>query len=400
MPSRKLSPAQYSLLQRIVDGEIVTSADGAPAVTVYALRNRALLKLEKQGRRWTAKPTDAGRAAALTGWVPPHLPVPKGPASKAAPKREAAAKKSSATKPDVGKKVVEATREGLQGRPDDKGIIHATGENCARVSVGRGSRARAVRLLAQLFKQAERAGLDVAVSRNYDNYGRPDFRVTLGAQGHRVGFHITESTKRTPHEPTKRELAAKVRYEWTRIPKWDYNPGGALTLTLASSAQRTERAHRVTFADAATSTLEDKVVEIVEEVALQCAEDYVWRVEQHRLDVLYDAERDLAIERARVLQFEDSKGEQAFEQVARWRQAQELRAYASAMSPRARTAEERDWVSWMEKRASLIDPPTVCPLPTPPTKQISEYELGDYLRDWPYTRPTSWRPPADDTDIP
>jgi hypothetical protein len=93
------------------------------------------------------------------------------------------------------------------------------------MSVSSGQKRHALIVLDRLFKALEAEGLEVAV------LDRPGAQGTfaLGERWDKAQIRIAETYEKVPHTPTKRELADK---EWfgTRIPKYDQQPTGQLTL--------------------------------------------------------------------------------------------------------------------------------------------------------------------------
>lgn len=396
MASRKLSSVQHSLLQRMAAGEVITRRDSALVVTVYALRNRGLVTLTPKRGQWTAELTDDGRTAASTGWVPPRLPVPRGRASQTPPATSAAGrtgKPKPEKKPDVAKQVVTVTRESIQGRADDKGMLHSTGDGVVPVTVSRARITRAMRVLASIFTAAERARLVVQVDWSRDRYGNRDGKqVYLVWEEFRIGLSIVEETDKKPHEPSKTELAHKARNPYARIPDWDHFPSGRLVVNLGETDKKSARTPRSRFADGSTAVVEDKVTDLVTEIVERGTAHMTWRHEQHRLDALYWKEREVAVEAARQRHLDDLRGIHATEQATRWREAQALRDFATAMLPRAQTDTENAWLNWISHRADAIDPPEHCPGPPVLPDDAPEYKFGDYLRRWPFERPHGWHP--------
>jgi hypothetical protein len=68
-----------------------------------------------------------------------------------------------------------------------------------------------------------------------------------------------------------------------------------------------------------------------------------------------------------------------------------LRAYTDAMQHRATTDWDREWVAHLFAMADRLDPPNLVPLAPELPYSFTEYDLRDYLRGWPDTRPYGWR---------
>ena len=282
MASRHLSSKQKEVLERLVGDEVVTRRSHPElAATVYALRNRGLVTTEKRKNGdWQVTLTDEGRSAAATGWVPSHMPVPRGraysvespaKARSTASSPDAAGKRTVrvATSPaarhvDHARVAIQATRDSLKGPTDEKGLLHSSGEGSVPVSVGRASISRTMALLKSIFQAVRDAGGEVELEPRRSPYDRrrDALRTILVFDGQRYGFTVVEELDRTAHEPTKSEQAQKDRYSWTRIPEWDYNPSGRVCIRLEDSFDRSRTA-RGRFADGKTALAEDKVAEPV-----------------------------------------------------------------------------------------------------------------------------------------
>lgn len=415
------------VLQRLVAGEVITRSDSADVLTVYALRNRQLVQTQRvTGGQWVAVVTDYGREAAVTGLLPLELPLPVGRAArKPVPqpeeptvRRPRGRPKATATEPseaeaagegeaqearpkgrprgrpartDVAREVVKATRAALKGRADDHGLLHANGDGAARVEVSRALIPRAMDFLANLFAAAEEAGVGVAVVKKPYGYHRePVARVCLAYDQVKVEFRLVENTDRTPHEPTKSELAYKARNPWTRLPEWDYHPNGTLTFSFDRDYFAKDRNPRATFNDGVRALLEEKIPDIVREVVARGEQDTTRRLEQERLDAEYEKQREAAVATAAQRYLADLRAQAATDQAAQWQEAVTLRAYAEAMRQRVATDADREWVDHLFAMADRLDPSDrVPPAPELPDS-LTEYDLRDYLHGWPNTRPYGW----------
>jgi hypothetical protein len=192
MSSRRLSVKQVEVLARLVAGESISRADSDLRVTVYALRNRGLVVTPRQaGGGWVVELTEVGREAAVTGRVPERLPRPRGRAratahpvlsdpeqaqqvevgaeqpveGEAPPARPRSRDQAPSPKREsVRTTVVRATRAALRvGRPDERGMLHASGDGVVAVAVSRAQVSRAVALVDLILRTAERRGMAVVV---------------------------------------------------------------------------------------------------------------------------------------------------------------------------------------------------------------------------------------------
>ena len=378
MPTRRLTSRQHDVLKRLAAGETISRSDSALVVTVYALRNRRLVETPKApGGHWVAQLTDDGRVAAETGRVPVSLPRPAGRASRVPPELpppaepetpmapKARTKKPTRT-PSIRKTITTATRAGLKGRVDEKGLLHSSGDASVRVSVSRPQISRAIRLIDTLLKAAESRGMTLRLNAHTDRgYGTQQQRVVeICHQGHPVTFRIIEESDRTSHTPTPAELAAQKRSSWARIPDWDYTPSGRLRIELPSGQQRDGVSARSRFADGPARRAEDKVDEVLDEIAARGEHALALREAALRLDMKYADERAKAVDVARVHYLEDLRAAAATEQANRWQQVELLRGYVAAMRDRAGNSADDEWLTWIEHHADTLDPPGSCAGPT------------------------------------
>jgi len=144
-----------------------------------------------------------------------------------------------------------------------------------------------------------------------------------------------------------------------------------------------------------TATVEDKIPEVIAELLLRAQAIEARRLEQEKLDGLYAEERQRAVERARDRYLEDLRAQVAQRQVARWEEAQRLRAFVQAMRARTPEGASRSWLDWVEQYASQIDPQHELPAGPELPQVVPDNELRDYLKSWPYERPYRWRPNAE-----
>lgn len=428
MARRVLSARQIDVLQRLVAGEVITRSDSADVLNVYALRNRQLVQTQRvTGGQWVAVVTDYGREAASTGLLPLELPVPVGRAArkparqpeKPTVRRPRGRPKATATEPfegedaggweaqeakrkshprgrsartDLAREVVKATRAALKGRADEHGLLHANGDSAAHVAVSKALIPRAIDFLTNLFAAAQEAGVGVeVVKKPYGYHQDPVARVCLTYDQVKVDFRLVENTDRTPHEPTKTELAHKARNSWTRLPEWDYHPNGTLSFSFQRDYFAKDRNPRATFNDGVRALLEDKIPDIVQEVVARGEQDTARRLEQERLDLAYEKEREAAVATAAQRYLEDLRAQAATDQAAQWQEAVILRAYAEAMQQRATTDADREWVAHLFAMADRLDPPNRVPSAPELPDSLTEYDLRDYLRGWPSGRPYGWK---------
>jgi hypothetical protein len=261
-----------------------------------------------------------------------------------------------------------------------------------RVSVSRPKVSRAIRLIDTLLKAAESRGMTIRLNADTDRgYGRQQQRVVeICHQGHPVTFRIVEESDRTAHAPTPAELSAQRRSSWARISEWDYTPSGRLRLELPSGQQREGVSARSRFADGPARLTEDKVDEVLDEIAARGDHALALREAALRLDMKYADERAKAVDVARVHYLEDLRAAAATEQANRWQQVELLRSYVAAMRARAGNSADDEWLTWIEHHTDTLDPPGSVPAPPQLPDTVTDSELRPYLSAWPFDRPWRW----------
>jgi hypothetical protein len=294
--------------------------------------------------------------------------------------------------PSIRMTITTATRAGLKGRVDEKGLVHSSGDASVRVSVSRPQISRAIRLIDTVLKAAESRGMTLRLNAHTDRgYGTQQQRVVeICHRGHPVTFRIIEESDRTAHTPTPAELSAQKRSPWARIPDWDYTPSGRLRIELPSGQQRDGVSARSRFADGPARLTEDKVDEVLDEIAARGEHALALRKEAQRLDMKYADERAKAVDVARVHYLEDLRAAAATEQANRWQQVELLREYVAAMRARAGTSGDDEWLTWIEHYAESLDPTGAVPAPPQPPDSVTDSELRPYLSAWPFDRPWRW----------
>lgn len=410
MASRKLSLRQVEVLRLLLNGTPVTREDSSLAVTIYALRERGLVETSKtRDGGWEATLTPDGEIAAETGWVPPHLPVPRGRAKRESnrPSRKALEKqkvvKEREKRRDAYKEIHKATRDSIKGRADERGMISSSRDGTAHISVSRPHIKRALRLLKLLFAEAAAHGVDIGFHNHY-RYGIPHSRrAVLRYLDYETEFAIKETATRSEHVLTSAEISQIERYPWTHMPRWDFTPSGNVSILLDDPHLRDFPEGKSTFKDLISKSLEERVPEVIAEIVSrgewkehlrqeELRKQAEYEAEQQRLDDLYQAARARAIDAARSVEVVSLRQSHALEQAERWVKAQTLRAYVAEMKTRSESMESKDWLAWMAGFADLLDPVNTQPMPPEVFHLLDVSQLAHRLEDWPSQRPRNWRP--------
>ena len=169
------------------------------------------------------------------------------------------------------------------------------------LSVSAGVRSRAWHVLHALAAEAERRGHTVAdappPAPQGDRRVRPErwhLEITVGAET--VRLRVEEESDRVVHEPTAVELDRQRRYSWTSIPAHDWVASGRLGVRLQGEA--TGSARRLTWADRTKWRLEDKLPEVLREVAVRA--DGLRRALEARAEAQARHDREVAAEQERA----------------------------------------------------------------------------------------------------
>ncbi len=284
--------------------------------------------------------------------------------------------------------MVQATRAALRaGRPDERDMLHCPGDGVVAVAVSRAQVTRAVALVDLILRTAEQRGMTVAVV--------PEPGRQLGVQRAVVRIVCRDlAFGFTVSEPATRAANPQAGTSWSQ-PRWLYTPTGRLQVKLGYEHSRVVSDARVTFADGASRTVEDKVGELLDEIERRASAEHFRVREEQRLDEVYRQQRAAAVVRARDRYWDDQRSAAALEQATAWETAQRLRAFAADMRARGASGVE-GWLDWIEAHADRLDPPDRIPqgpaLPESPTEWS---DLATYLKGWPTDRPHWWSPPAE-----
>jgi hypothetical protein len=253
------------------------------------------------------------------------------------------------------------------------------------------ARVRAVRLLHALVSAAVERGYTVKDNMPKNTYGYRERagqkgQLTISIHGHPVGVGVRQEDDRTPHVPTARELRQQDTDSWFRMPKWDKSPSERLVLTLDALHQTRQGSWK----DGATTSLDDVLAEVLQEIELRCAAAVSAEAERvaerERRRVRWEA----AMAQARREHEHHVRAELLRRQAADWRSAQELKDYLEAMTahtrqlPQDQAAGASEWLAFAENHLARLNPLTRS-LTVPVVPDASPRELEPFLHGWsPY----------------
>jgi hypothetical protein len=209
------------------------------------------------------------------------------------------------------------------------------------MSVSSGQKRHALIVLDRLFKALEADGLEVAV------LDRPDAQGTfaLGERWDKARIRIAETYEKVPHTPTKRELADKEPFG-TRIPKYDQQPTGQLTLYPGGVVDFSSEA-----------ALDALIAKAVDELKQQIAEQRQKRElaeASRRAEAKREQERRDEKERIDNFRTAAEKLDQYRKQMA---YIEEVRRFGRVPDDQRREGQTLEqWLRWAEEQARRIHP--------------------------------------------
>lgn len=236
-------------------------------------------------------------------------------------------------------------------------LLRSAPAEVLHLEVTRDSLDRALRLMDVLMKSLEKAGINIYIDQK-------EGKTVLDSSGTQVSLSIVEQVTRSRHTPTAAEERARkryfdaanrgMRYEFPRIPDFDFTATGRLTISVG-------RWRRRNWNDTGRTILEDRMDEVfrgivthIEELRAEDAEE-VRRQQAHRIAVeRYEQLRQR-------LESERKQTRELWRKAVRFRRSIELRQFISAFEARARaagepTAEQQSWIDWARAKADWLDP--------------------------------------------
>jgi hypothetical protein len=170
------------------------------------------------------------------------------------------------------------------------------------------------------------------------------------------------------------------------VPRWDVEPTGRLVIlqgherytmkTLAADRQRWKLKDKLATAFA-------KLTEESEKARLR--DEELARQEKRRREAWQDA-----MDAARLEYIDHKQAEWLSDQLGRWRDAGDLREFVTAIGAREDlSADDREWLTWVETRADNIDPSRQ-KLASPPPPEPRPEDLKPFLHGFSPYGPQGW----------
>ncbi|MFJ5221053.1 hypothetical protein ACIP98_41230 [Streptomyces sp. NPDC088354] len=253
---------------------------------------------------------------------------------------------------------------------------------------------RALRIAHAVITEAVQRGYEVATSS--DPRREDTHRLVIRIGAHAFPWEIIERTTGVPHEPTPQELRETAKKPWVRIPKYDQKPGGRLMITAPDRSSYSTPTYQ--HSDAKRWTLESRLGHFLYDIetAAQRAEERL--KESERQEAARRRHWYRVVREGRDRQVRQHRAAVLSDQVARWREAEQILAFCTAVrAHRASdmTQEEEAWLDWAEHHAQAIDP-LATDLGVPPPPSASRHDLRQYVQldvyayPWPFDDKGRW----------
>lgn len=267
----------------------------------------------------------------------------------------------------------------MTSKPDDYGCLRCFEANLPFVRVTPDGAARALAILDALVRAFEQRDLRwrTASGRNWDTTASiviADIAMKLG---------VWENTERRHHSLTEKEKRDLKTYGWSSAPTYDFVGSNQFSI------RRDEREAYVK--DTPRQRVEDRLNELM---LLLINKAFDTREEMRRRDIAAAEEAERAALRAEIqaLKAKETEGLERVEASAkRWRRAQDLRDFISAVAALPYASDESQahrvrWLTWASAYVESLDP-----LATDPAAAIAvDFQSLDRLTELTH------RPSADD----
>jgi hypothetical protein len=236
-------------------------------------------------------------------------------------------------------------------RKYETGLLAARPEMAMPLLVSAEQLPRALRILDILLEVLEQAEYPLAWPKPYNT------PLTVAVLDEPLAFGISEAVKRKDHQVTASEKHLSSR----RLPRWDYEPTGCLTLAIKGVENL---GIRHSWSDGKKQRVEDVLGRFI--VTLPA----IARALKRRREELAEQQRKWAEERKRAAEEAARRAEyerraKAVEGLARsWEQGKSLRAFAERLTsmaeqegvPEEQRRDIRTMAEWAVRHAGFVDP--------------------------------------------
>jgi hypothetical protein len=263
----------------------------------------------------------------------------------------------SEDRPIANRHVMRIDKSVLRGKKDEHGLPLARQARKLPLYVSLESLPRALRILDALFTALDSAGCSIEWVSPYTS------PLNVLVLNEKIGLSISEIIERKQHKITSDEISRQKIDRWWAPPRWDYTLTGRLKFSLVS----TEASHlQHSWTDGKKKRLENCVGEIS-----VCFETTANALKKYREDCAETA-RQRAEEEKRAVERRQREAEynRKFEVISKfaqkWREANELRDFATALKASVRSPavplQHKFGLfrisDWIERHANSVDPLT------------------------------------------
>jgi hypothetical protein len=229
-------------------------------------------------------------------------------------------------------------------------LLHARGGDVFEVSVSEALKDRTLLILDAVLTAL------IAAGGKLESSGKDGKQLYVRILEAPVGMSIEETFSRAERQLTPAETAQKARDKYFYFrDRWVYSPTGKLKLTLFGENQYNPF---TTLNDGSTSFIEDRIENIAAIILAKAAERQVQREMNEEDRLRREAAWAEHQELVRLRDTELARLEKTEKKASKWRRAQELRAFATALECASiETSDERAGkVAWIRNAADWLDP--------------------------------------------
>jgi hypothetical protein len=237
------------------------------------------------------------------------------------------------------------------GKENEKRLIVPKNGTLLHVLVSREQMSRALRIMNALFLALEERGQSVSWPKE------EEAALTLGVDGETVRFCVLEITESLRHVLTP----AEQKHPWM-APKWDYKLTGKLQFRVGNLPY--SAGVRGTWSDGKCHRLEKCIGDFIVGLRVASAAIKKNRQETEERERRWEEERKQQEEQRRKAAEHKRKAEFVTELMRNWKEAQNVRTFAKALSECASKLELSDEeeseiqqvVDWTTEYAEFLDP--------------------------------------------
>jgi len=209
----------------------------------------------------------------------------------------------------------------------------------------------------------------------------------IAVRGHATALRVSEEGLQSRTYWEDRNCAwsgTQERHVYPPLSEYEANATGRIGIELASGYGMARCPPK--WADRRSGTLEEKLPLLLRDLEHRVAENERRQREAERQTLERLRQWQAAVDQARERHAEHHRGELLHKEAARWREAEQLRAYCDAVEAAyPDELQTASWVAWGRRYADELDPLRAAPrMPSDP-ESVSSDELRPFLDGWsPY----------------